>query len=58
MFATTAFLEVENTYRREQLRRAWGGPRVLRLRRSRWAAARRHHGQARLARDGAVACAG
>ena len=41
MFVTTAFLEVENTYRREQLRRAWGGPALLRLRRRRWAAAQR-----------------
>ncbi|MDV3297054.1 MAG: hypothetical protein LOY01_14770 [Brachybacterium paraconglomeratum] len=56
MFATTAFLEVESTYRREQLRRAWGGPMVLRLRRSRWdAAARRRHRPAHLARSGAVA---
>ncbi len=39
MFTTTAFLEVESTYRREQLRRAWGGPVLLRLRRRRWSAA-------------------
>lgn len=44
MFTSTAFLNVENDYRREQLRRAWGGPTVLRLRQHRWAAvARRAH---------------
>ncbi|WP_022921106.1 hypothetical protein [Ornithinimicrobium pekingense] len=41
MFTTTAFLEVENTYRREQLRRAWGGPVLARLRRRARAAAGR-----------------
>jgi hypothetical protein len=56
MFATTAFLEVENTYRREQLRHAWGGPKVLRLRRRRWTASRRGvHRPVQLARSGAVA---
>lgn len=41
MFTSTAFLEVENQYRSEQLRRAWGGPALLRLRRRHWAAAER-----------------
>lgn len=42
MFSTTAFLEVENNYRREQLRRAWGGPAIMRLRRRHWATEARH----------------
>lgn len=55
MFVTSAFLDVENTYRREQLRRAWGGGRLLGLRRRVWATSRRHaHRPEHLARRGAV----
>ncbi|WP_298752030.1 hypothetical protein [uncultured Serinicoccus sp.] len=38
---TTTFLQTEGAYRREQLRRAWGGPVLPRLRRHRRAAATR-----------------
>ena len=37
---TTTFLQVEGSYRREQLRRAWGEPLLPRLRRNRRPATR------------------
>lgn len=38
---TTTFLGIEDAYRREQLRRAWGAPVLPRLRRPRRTAATR-----------------